>query len=80
MNIYIGNLHPDISETEVTRLFQAFGSVHSVSLIMERNGNRSKGFGFVTMEHYDEAQKAMQALDNTSYMARCIEVSEAMSG
>lgn len=80
MNIYIGNLPLNVSETEVTNLFTRFGEVSSVRIIMEQGGIQSRGFGFVTMDNQEAGYKAMQALDNTKYKTRNLEVSEATSG
>jgi len=77
MNIYIGNLLPNICESEITTLFEKFGEVSSVSIIMEQDGYRSRGFGFVSMENQDAGIRAIKALDNTKYKTCSIEVSEA---
>jgi RNA recognition motif-containing protein len=77
MNIYIGNLLPDVGEAEIATLFEKFGEVNSVNIIMEKDGNRSRGYGFVSMDSQDAGLKAMQALDNSRYRTRNIEVSEA---
>ena len=67
------------SEIEVTRLFEKFGTVQSVKIIMDKNSRQSKGFGFVEMEEPGSALKAMSALNNINYMNQYIEVSEALS-
>lgn len=78
MNIYIGNLHSNACEAEILKMFQKFGDVHSVKIIMDRNNNQSSGFGFVQMEGQMAALNAIQSLDNINYMNQYLEVSEAM--
>ena len=78
MNIYIGNLHTNTSEAEVMRLFEKFGSVHAVKIIMNKDNGLSKGFGFVEMQEHDAGIKAIEALNNKNYMNLYLEVSEAM--
>ena len=79
MNIYIGNLHCNTSEAEVTRLFEKFGAVYSVKIVMDKDSGQSQGFGFVEMDDQAAAQNAMQSLNNINYMNQYLEVSEAMS-
>lgn len=43
---------------------QKFGVVKSVAVMKDRDGN-SRGFGFVALEKHEDAQKAVEALNNT---------------
>ena len=47
MNIFVGNLAAETTETELTDLFKAFGHVKSVQVMREMFSGVSKGFGFV---------------------------------
>lgn len=78
MKIYIGNLHLKASESELTRLFETFGNVHSADIIMDKQNGRSRGFGFVQMESQDAGLKAIHALNRLNYMNQYLDVSEAM--
>ncbi len=44
---------------------------------MDRDTGRSRGFGFVEMDNDGEAQKAIEALNNTMYRGRALTVNEA---
>ena len=46
-------------------------------VITDRETGRSRGFGFVTFADANDAQSAMQALDNTELDGRTIAVNEA---
>ena len=54
-----------------------FGTVESAKIIMDRETNRSKGFGFVEMSSEEEAEKAISTLQGTDYEGRQMNVSLA---
>ena len=62
MDIYVGNLAFQLSESELQELFQEFGEVKSVKIISDKMTGKSKGFAFVTMENDTEAQAAIDNL------------------
>ena len=47
MNIFVGNLAPEITETELTELFKQFGDVKSVQVARKMFTDESKGFGLL---------------------------------
>ena len=77
MNLYVGNLSYDTRDSDLEQAFGAFGSVDSARVIMDRDSNRSKGFGFVEMSDDSAAQEAISALDGTDLQGRTIKVNEA---
>ncbi|MBL7105632.1 MAG: RNA-binding protein [Bacteroidales bacterium] len=77
MNIYVGNLDFKVEETDLEGLFEKFGTVSSSKIITDKYSGRSKGFGFVTMENQDEANKAIKELNGTTLKDREIVVNEA---
>ena len=54
MNIYVGNLSPEVTEEELRKEFMAFGRVTSVTIIEDRRSGRSRGFGFVVIPSKSE--------------------------
>ena len=76
MNIYVGNLSYSSTENEIRNLFEAFGTVSSVKLIIDRETGRAKGFGFVEMPDA-EATKAISALNGSTFATRELVVNEA---
>ena len=74
MNIFVGSLSYDVSETEFKELFEAYGEVTSAKIITDRDTGRSKGFGFVEM---DNGQEAIDALNGKDVSGRTIVVNEA---
>ena len=77
MNIYVGNLSRDLSETELKEAFQAFGEVQSCNIIKDKLTGESRGFGFVEMPNKDEADKAIAALNGKDLKGRNLTVNEA---
>ncbi|NMM47825.1 RNA recognition motif domain-containing protein [Marinigracilibium pacificum] len=77
MNIYVGNLDYQVNESDLKSIFQEFGSVNDVKIIQDRFNGRSKGFGFVTMNDSDEAEKAIAELDGSTLEDRKLVVNIA---
>jgi len=75
--IYVGNLGYTISNESLSTKFSQYGTVSSAKVIMDRDTNRSKGFGFVEMSSRSEAADAIQALNGTDFDGRQMNVSEA---
>ncbi len=51
MKLYVGNLGYGIGDSELEKLFSAYGNVSSAQVIKDRDTGRSKGFGFVEMDN-----------------------------
>ena len=75
--LYVGNLSYDVSDSDLTTLFAAHGTVQSAPVIMDRDTGRSKGFGFVEMGSDAEAQAAIAALNGQQHEGRSLTVNEA---
>jgi RNA recognition motif-containing protein len=77
MKIYVGNLPYSIRDAELEELFTPYGEVTSANVIIERETNRSKGFGFVEMPSKDDAENAIAQLNNKEINGRGLKVNEA---
>lgn len=77
MNIYVGNLHFDLTEDELREHFEEFGQVTSVKIITDKYTGRSKGFGFVEMASDDEGNKAIESLNGKEISGRAVKVNLA---
>ena len=75
--LYVGNLGYGVSSSDLEQLFAAFGTVRSAEVIADRDGGRSKGFGFVEMSSDQEAQAAIQGLNGQEHEGRPLTVNEA---
>jgi RNA recognition motif-containing protein len=76
-NLYVGNLPFNTTEDDLRTAFEAFGKVASVSIIMDRETGRSRGFAFVEMPNSQEAQQAIEGLNLKPLGGRNITVNEA---
>ena len=78
MQIRISNLHTNLIEADVQRLFTRFGEVASVQLIRDKLNNRSFGHAFVEMPVEKEAAQAILSLNGTDVKGKKIAVSEVV--
>ena len=76
--IYVGNLSYNTGEDNLSELFTQYGTVLSAKIIVDRETNRSKGFGFIEMEEDDAAEAAISALNNQEIDGRNLRVNEAI--
>jgi len=69
--LYVGNFSYSTDDTQLEELFSTHGKVQSAKVIGD------KGFGFVEMSSSEEAEKAMEALNETEFGGRTLRVNEA---
>jgi RNA recognition motif-containing protein len=75
--LYVGNLSYDTTNESLQELFEAYGTVQSAQIVMDRDTGRSKGFGFVEMGSDQEAQAAINGLNGKEAGGRSLTVNEA---
>lgn len=75
--IFVGNLSFSATESAVRSMFEAYGSVESVSLITDRDTGQARGFGFVEMGDNTEADRAIAELNGRELDGRALNVNEA---
>jgi RNA recognition motif-containing protein len=77
MNIFVAKLNYDTQADDLQAAFEEYGVVSSCNIIADKFTGRSKGFGFVEMPNDDEAQNAIDGLNETEIDGRTIVVKEA---
>ena len=77
MKIYVGNLSYGTTNQSLGDLFAAYGEVISANVIVDRETNRSKGFGFVEMANDANGQEAIRQLNGRDVDGRNIKVNVA---
>ena len=77
MNIYVGNLAFSATEQDLRQLFEPYGAVDEIRVIMDRETGRSKGFGFVEMPDGSAARTAIAKLQGHEIAGRTLTVNEA---
>lgn len=75
--LFVGNLSWKVTEDVLRPLFEAYGTVVSVKVVLDRDTGRSKGFAFVEMETEEAAEQAMNELNNKAVMERNLRISFA---
>lgn len=77
MKLFVGNLPWAATEESLKEFFGQVGEVVSVKIITDPYTGRSRGFGFVEMKSQDQAQEAMNKLNEVLFLDRSIRVSMA---
>ena len=77
MNIYVGNLAFTTTDHDLRQLFEPYGVVDEIRVIIDRDTGRSKGFGFVEMPDSTTAKTAIQGLQGKELEGRTLTVNEA---
>ncbi|MGB4800111.1 MAG: RNA-binding protein [Candidatus Saccharimonadales bacterium] len=75
--LFVGSLPWAVDDQQLKDLFAEFGEVTYAKVIIDRDTNRSKGFGFVEFDDADAAKKAIDKLNNSELNGRTIVVNEA---
>jgi cold-inducible RNA-binding protein len=73
--LYVGGLSYSVTDEQLQKLFSSHGTVESAKVVMDKYTDRSRGFGFVEMSTQAEAEKAIQALNDTQHEGRSLKVS-----
>jgi len=77
MNIYVGNLSREVTETDLREAFEAFGETSSVKIITDRYTGESRGFGFVEMPTKADGESAIGGLNDKELKGKTLNVNEA---
>jgi len=76
--IFVGNISFDSTEQDLHDFFAADGrQVERVSIVMDRDTGRPRGFAFVEMANASDASAAIEALDGKELHGRALRVNEA---
>lgn len=75
--LFVGSLAFTATDDDLAQFFSGVGTVVSAKVIVDRDTNRSKGFGFVEMSSDAEAKAAIEQLDGKELAGRPVNVSEA---
>jgi RNA recognition motif-containing protein len=75
--LFVGSLSWGVTDDQLKEFFSAVGTVESANVIVDRDTNRSKGFGFVEMSSDDEAKAAVDQLNGKDLDGRAVVVTEA---
>uniref|UniRef100_A0A8B9JXB8 RNA-binding protein 39 n=1 Tax=Astyanax mexicanus TaxID=7994 RepID=A0A8B9JXB8_ASTMX len=74
MRLYVGSLHFNITEDMLRGIFEPFGRIDSIQLMMDTETGRSKGYGFITFADAECAKKALEQLNGFELAGRPMKV------
>ena len=77
MKILVRNLSRSSTEVEIKAMFEAYGSVQSCDLVMDKQSGVSKGFAFVEMPKAGEAKATIKNLNGKEMASSKIRVKKA---
>ncbi len=77
MTIYIGNLSFQASEDDIKDVFAEYGEVTRISLPIDRETGRKRGFAFVDMADEAKEDLAISELDGAEWLGRELRVNKA---
>lgn len=75
--IFVGNLAWEADEEALRPLFETYGKVTKINVVLDQATGRSRGFGFVEMESSDAAAQAISELNDKPLLGRNLRVSLA---
>lgn len=77
MNIFVGNLAPEVNENDLENAFAQYGKVRTTKVVRDMFTQQSKGFGFVEMLSNTEAMAAIEKLNTEKLKGKAIIVNKA---
>lgn len=75
--LYVGNLSYNTTEDALEEMFQQAGTVVKCELMLDKFTSRSRGFAFIEMSTHEEAQKAVDMLNEQNLDGRNLRVNIA---
>jgi RNA recognition motif-containing protein len=77
-DLYVADISFDAVEEDLQKLFAHCGTVRAIHMITDLKSGQFKGCAFVHMNNAAEARDAINTLDGTYLINRCIKVSQAL--
>jgi len=77
MKLLIRNLAKNTSENDIREMFEAYGTVQSCDLVLDRETGRSKGVGLVEMPKQGDAKATMKHINGVKLNSKKIRVKKA---
>lgn len=75
--LFVGNLPYKTREQDLHAYFSQIGNVTSVTIMVDRETGKSRGFAFVEFETAEEANRAVEQLNNKEFQGRALTVNLA---
>lgn len=75
--IYVGNVPWKATDQDLANFFATVGKVRSAQIIIDRDTQRSRGFGFVEMENPADEDAAINQINGKELYDRALKVNKA---
>lgn len=76
-NLFVAGFSFVTTERDLEKKFSRYGHVTDVRIIRDRRSGDSRGFGFLSLEHDEDADAAIRGLDQTEWNGRIVLVEKA---
>jgi len=77
VRLFVGNLPYDATEDEIRQHFSTVGNLSYVSIPLDRETGKKRGFAFVEFADSQQAQEAIRQFNNQPFKGRPLAVNEA---
>ncbi len=77
VRLFVGNLPYDATEEEIRQHFSTVGNLSYVSIPLDRETGKKRGFAFVEFADAGQAQEAIRQFNNQPFKGRSLAVNEA---
>lgn len=77
MSVYVGNLSYEVDRQDLDSVFSEYGNVTRISLPIDREMDRPRGFAFVDMASPAQEEAVIETLDGAEWYGRTIRVNYA---
>uniref|UniRef100_A0A3B3DLG9 Polyadenylate-binding protein n=1 Tax=Oryzias melastigma TaxID=30732 RepID=A0A3B3DLG9_ORYME len=75
-NVYIKNFGDEMEDERLKEMFEKYGKTLSVKVMTDSSG-KSRGFGFVSFEKHEDANKAVEEMNGTELNGKTVFVGRA---
>ena len=76
-DIFVSDISFEATEEDLHKLFSVCGTLRSINMVTDARNDQFKGVAFVCMSNDAETREAINMLDGTRLIDRCIGVSAA---
>ena len=77
MKVFVGNLSVETTENDLRQVFEGFGRVRSVTIVMDGTLDKSRTFGFVIMPSANKAKNAIEKMNAKDLQGQKIDVEKS---